>query len=127
MKLGISSLGHLVNLGIKGKYKNLTEYLMQATEASLKYAKKYGFEVCEIILDPPTIAKREDRERFINLCNSYSIEKQIHGNFIDVSLCSFNHWISEATVESYIESARICEEIEAENSRCRAQGCNKWV
>ncbi len=113
LKLGISSLGYLVNLGIKAKFKDLTELLMQATESSLKYSEKQGFKVCEIILEPPVLMKKEDRKNFIDLCNSFSIEKQLHGNFIDVSLCSFNPWLSKATIEAYVDNAKICEEIGA--------------
>ena len=113
LKLGISSLGHLVSIAMKAKYKNFNELLMQSAEECLKYSEKKGLKVCEIILDPPMIIKTENRKRFIDLCNSYSIEKQIHSNFIDVSLCSFNPWISRGTLDSYVENAKICEEIGA--------------
>ncbi|MHA1488130.1 MAG: sugar phosphate isomerase/epimerase family protein [Promethearchaeota archaeon] len=113
MKLGISSLGHLVSIALKAKYKNFNELLMQSAEECLKYSEKKGLKVCEIIIDPPMIIKTENRKRFIDLCNSYSIEKQIHSNFVDVSLCSFNPWISKGTLDSYIENAKICEEIGA--------------
>ena len=113
MKLGISSLGHLVNHAVKAKFKDLNELLLMATKSALEYSEKKKLKVCEIILDPPKIIDTKHKKEFIELCNTFSIEKQIHGNFIDVSLCSFNDWISNSTVESYIENARICTEVGA--------------
>ncbi len=113
MKLGISSLGYLVNHGVKGNYKNLNELLLQATKSALEFTEKWNLATCEIILEPPKITEKKERKAFIEVCDSYSVEKQIHGNFMDVSLCSFNEWISRATVDAYIENARICAEIGA--------------
>ncbi|MHA1724597.1 MAG: sugar phosphate isomerase/epimerase family protein [Promethearchaeota archaeon] len=113
MKLGISSLGYLVNYGAKGNYENLNELLLQATESALEFTEKWNLATCEIILEPPKIREVKERKAFIELCNSYSVEKQIHGNFIDVSLCSFNEWITRATVDAYVDNARICAEIGA--------------
>ncbi len=113
MKLGISSLGHLVYNAVRQKFTDLNDLLLKATESSLEYCEKKNLKVCEIVLDPPNIIEDERIKDFIELCGTYSIEKQIHANFIDVSLCSFNPWISNATVESYIKNARVCAEIGA--------------
>lgn len=114
MNLGISSMGHLADKALRGKYKTMNELLITSTEACLKFAEKYKIKDVEIILDPPDIYTSENKKRFIDLCNSYSsITKQIHAPFTDVSICSFNTNISRATVKSYIDAAEICEEIGA--------------
>ncbi|TFG30361.1 MAG: sugar phosphate isomerase/epimerase [Promethearchaeota archaeon] len=114
MKLGISSLGHLVDIALRGKFKSLGELLIESTEKALKFAEKYNVGIVEIILDPPEIYSKENRQRFIDICNSYSVTKQVHAPFTDVSLCSFNINISKATVKSCIDAAEICDKIDAE-------------
>jgi len=111
MKLGVSSLGHLVDCAITGKYEHLIDLLIDATGACLKFSEENDFETCEIILDPPEISTSKNRTRFIDLCNSFSIKKQIHAPFIDLSMCSHNSMIAKASVESCIEAAKICGEI----------------
>jgi len=57
---------------------------------------------------------REGIKEFIDLCNSFSnIKKQVHGPFLDLCLCSHNEFISKASVEAYVESAKMCKEINA--------------
>jgi sugar phosphate isomerase/epimerase len=114
LKLGISSLGHLVDNTIAGKYEPLIDLLIDSTEACLKFSEENGINICEIILDPPEISTHKNKKRFIDLCNSFSIQKQIHGPFLDISMCSHNLMISKASVESYIEAAKICVEIGAD-------------
>lgn len=114
MKLGISSLGHLADRALRGKFKNSHDLLMSSTERALKFAERYDINLVEIILDPPAIYTEENRRRFIDLCNSYSIEKQVHAPFTDVSMCSFNINISNATVKSFIDAAEISNEIGSE-------------
>lgn len=114
MELGISSLGFLVDLGLSGKFKNLFNLLFDATESCFKFAEENDKKICEIVLDPPEILTIEKRQEFIDLCNSFSnIKKQVHGPFLDLCLCSHNEFISKASVESYVEAAKICEEIDA--------------
>ena len=115
MNLGISSLGFIVEYGQvkKDEYSSLLDLLLDASQACLKFSEDHGFEVCELIVDPPEVFSQENKQKFVDLCNSYSFEIQIHGPFIDMGLCSHNEKISEASVQSYIETAKICEEIEA--------------
>jgi sugar phosphate isomerase/epimerase len=114
MELGISSLGYIMDLGLSGKFKSLFNLLFDATESCLKFAEKNNINVCELVLDPPEISTIEKRQKFIDLCNSFPhINKQVHGPFLDLCLCSHNEFISKATVESYIESAKICEKIDS--------------
>ncbi|MBD3255633.1 MAG: TIM barrel protein [Candidatus Lokiarchaeota archaeon] len=114
MRLGISSLGHLVDKALRGKFKSMVELLFNSIEASLNFAERYDIEVVEIILDPPEIYNKKERDNIIDLCNAYSIEKQVHAPFTDVSLCSFNQNISDATVKSCIDAAEFCQQIGAE-------------
>ena len=114
MNLGISSLGHLVDKALRGKFKSMFELLITSTEACFKFAEKYNIKDVEIILDPPDIYTKEKKKKFIDLCNSYSsINKQIHAPFTDLSMCSFNINISRASVKSCIDAAEICDEIGA--------------
>lgn len=114
MNLGISSLGHLVDKALRGKSEKMIDLLINSTEACFKFAEKNKVGLVEIILDPPHIYTKENKQRFIDLCNSYSIKRQIHAPFTDLSMCSFNPNISEASVKSCIDAAKICEEIEAD-------------
>jgi len=111
MELGISSLGHIVEFGLSGKYNTLNDLLLKATEECLKFSENNDFKVCELIIDPPEIFASENKQKFIDLCNNFSIKKQVHGPFIDMGMCSHNIKISNASVESYIETANICADI----------------
>jgi len=114
MELGISSLGFIVDLGLLGEFKNLFNLLFDATESCFKFAEENDIKICEIVLDPPEILTIEKKQEFIDLCNSFSnIKKQVHGPFLDLCLCSHNEFISKASVESYVESAKLCEELDA--------------
>jgi sugar phosphate isomerase/epimerase len=111
MQLGISSLGHIIENGLSGKYSNLTELLLQSSENCLDYAEKNDIKVVELVLDPPEVYNEKSKQMFIDLVNSYSIKKQIHGPFIDLSLCSHNLDICKASIDSYYKVAMICNEI----------------
>ena len=114
MELGISSLGFIVDLGLLGEFKNLFNLLFDATESCFKFAEENDIKICEIVLDPPEILTIEKKQDLIDLCKSFPyIKKQIHGPFLDLCLCSHNEFISKASVESYVESAKFCEEIDA--------------
>ena len=111
MQLGISSLGHLIENGFSGKYSNLTDLLLQSSENCLDYAEKNDIKVVELVLDPPEVYNEKSKQKFIDLVNSYSIKKQIHGPFIDLNLCSHNLDICKASIDSYYKVAMICNEI----------------
>ncbi len=113
MELGISSLGHIIEMALSGNYKNLIDLQLAASEACLNYAEKNRIKMVELVLDPPTVLEKKNQKEFIDLVNSYSLRKQIHSPFIDVNLCSHNIHISNASIESCIETAKICCEINA--------------
>ena len=115
MELGISSLGFLVDLAMSGKFENLFNLFFDSIESCFKFAEENDKKICEIVLDPPEILTSEKRQKFIDMCNSFSnIKKQVHGPFIDMGMCSHNDKISQASVEFYIETAEICLEIDAQ-------------
>jgi sugar phosphate isomerase/epimerase len=113
MEIGISSLGHIVDKALRGNFKTMFDLLIDSTEKCLKFAEKYKITLVEIILDPPEIYSNEHRKKFIEVCNSYSVNKQIHAPFTDLSMCSFNINISKASVKSCRDAAEICDEIGA--------------
>jgi len=113
MHLGISSLGHIIELGINREFKNSIDLLLKASELCLDYAEKNDIKFVELVLDPPNIFEEEHKQKFIELVNSFSLNKQIHGPFIDVNLCSHNNKISNASIETYIEAAKMSVEINA--------------
>ena len=110
MELGISSLGHIIDYGLNNEYKDITNMFFQSTEECLNFAEEKEINVVEIVVDPQNIFTDTKREEFIDLLNSYSMKKQIHGPFIDVNLCSHNDLISKASTEVYIETAKLCKE-----------------
>ena len=114
MELGFSSLGHVFNSIRSNKFHNLFEILLEGTKTALEFGEKNKIGVCEVVLEPPEIFSRENQNRFIDMCNSYSIKKQVHGPLIDVQMCSYNDLISNATMESYLESAKISDKINSD-------------
>ncbi|NVM36017.1 MAG: TIM barrel protein, partial [Candidatus Lokiarchaeota archaeon] len=113
MELGISTLGHIIEIGLNGKFKNLFELQLKASEECLNFAEHFEINIIELVIDPPDVFNHENRQKFIDLVNSYSLEKQVHGPFIDINLSSHNNRISEASIESYIESVKLCNDIGA--------------
>lgn len=111
MELGISSLGHIIDYGLNNKYKDIFQMFYQSTEECLKFAEEKGIKIVELVIEPQNVFTGTNREKFIDLINSYSIIKQVHGPFIDVNLCSHNELISKASTEAYIETAKFCKEI----------------
>ncbi|MHA2326673.1 MAG: hypothetical protein ACXACB_14795, partial [Promethearchaeota archaeon] len=83
MELGISSLGYIIEYGLAKDYKNLTDLFIKASEDCLRFAENNSIKIVELVLDPPEFIQGETRQKFINLINSYSVKKQIHGPFID--------------------------------------------
>jgi sugar phosphate isomerase/epimerase len=108
MELGISSLGYIIDYGINNEYKDITNMIYQSTEQCLNFAEEKGINVVEIVVDPQNIFTDTKKQAFIDLVNAYSMKKQIHGPFIDVNLCSHNDLISKASIEVYIEAAKLC-------------------
>jgi len=108
MELGISSLGYIIDYGLNNEYKDITNMFYQSTEECLSFAEEKGINIVEIVVDPQDIFTDTKRQDFIDLLNSYSMKKQIHGPFIDVNLCSHNDLISKASIEVYIEAAKLC-------------------
>ncbi len=112
-ELGISSLGHIIEYGLLGKFENLFDLLLKASEDCLKFAEENNIKVVELVLDPPEIFNSTNQQKYIDIINSYSIKKQIHGPFIDVNLCSHNYDISKASIETYCNTAKICKKVRA--------------
>jgi len=108
MELGISSLGYIIDYGINNEYKDITNMIFQSTEQCLNFAEEKGINVVEIVVDPQNIFTDTKKQAFIDLVNAYSMKKQVHGPFIDVNLCSHNDLISKASIEVYIEAAKLC-------------------
>lgn len=113
MELGVSTLGHNIEYGLTGRYNNLIDFLLESTKACLEFAEKNGIKVVEVIIDPSDIFTSENRKNYIDLCKSYNLKYQVHGPFVDVSMCSHNLHISKASVNSYIETVKVCDEINA--------------
>ncbi len=107
MELGISSLGHLNDHKIDVKYNSKIDLILGATEACFKFCEENDVVMCEILFDPPDILLEENRSRFIDMCNSYSIKKQLHGPYIDTNLASHNVWSAKAAIETYTEVAKV--------------------
>ena len=111
MELGISSLGFIIEYGLSNNYEDLADLVLKASEDCLIFAENNNIETVELVLDPPEVIKEEHKTRFINLVNSFSLKKQIHAPFIDVNLCTHNDIISNASVESYLNTIKICRDI----------------
>ena len=114
MELGISSLGHIIDIVRRNsKLNNLIELQLNATEQCLNFAEKEGLEIVELVIEPSHIINNEHKQNFISLVNSYSIKKQVHGPYIDLNLCSYNNRIFEASIKSYFEVIKVCYQIDA--------------
>jgi sugar phosphate isomerase/epimerase len=112
MLLGISTLGHLIDNISKNKINNnLFDMFFKATESCFNFAEENDIDVVEIVIDPQSIIRGENKQKFIDLVNSYSLEKQVHGPYIDINLSAHNDTISAASVDSYLETYKLCQEI----------------
>lgn len=114
IELGISSMGHIFDCIRSNEFNNLIDILLESIKASLEYAEQKNLSVCELMLEPPEIFSSENQQKIIDICNSYSIKKQIHAPFIDLKMCSYNQRISKASMESCVEAAKICDQIDSE-------------
>ncbi|TXT59077.1 MAG: Endonuclease 4 [Promethearchaeota archaeon] len=107
LKLGISSLGYLIDYGLYRTNPSPIELFLEATRECLKDTEKFDLELCELVLEPSLILSSEKIEHFKELCDNFNIEKQLHGPFVDLCLCSQNEQISNASLNTYITSAEI--------------------
>ncbi|MFX1328708.1 MAG: sugar phosphate isomerase/epimerase family protein [Promethearchaeota archaeon] len=113
MQLGISTLGHLVELGLKNSFKALADLQLESFTECLDFAEEKGINIVELVIEPPELFKNEYQQKFIELLESYSLNYQVHAPFIDVNLCSHNNRISEASIESCIDTIILCHKIGA--------------
>ena len=114
MHLGVSALGHLIDLARTQDFKDLRDLQMKASEQCLNFAEQQGMDIVELVIDPPEVFDNEYKLKYIKLINSYPVKKQVHGPYIDLSLCSYNDHISKASIESCRETVDICYQIDAE-------------
>jgi len=96
---------------VSKKTGSLFYNFFKATESCFNFAEENDIPLVEIVIEPQSIIRGENKHKFIDLVNSYSIQKQVHGPYIDINLCSHNDTISKASVDSYLETYNICEEI----------------
>jgi len=113
MRLGISSLGNIMENAFKNKFPNISSLLYHSTEECFNSAEKHGIDVVEIIVDPQDMFVGEMKQAYLDLFKSYSMVKQVHGPFIDINLCSHNKLISQASIDAYFETAQFCQEFKA--------------
>jgi sugar phosphate isomerase/epimerase len=113
MELGISTLGHVIDIALSNKFENLLELQLKASREGLNFAEENGIKIVELVIDTPEVFKNENLQKFVDIINSYSLKKQIHGPYIDLNLCSHNIRIMEASIESYLETLKLCKEIDA--------------
>ena len=111
MHLGISTLGHLIDFSLNNQAKDLPRSLYEATEVCLEYAEDNEIEVIELVIEPQSFLIGEQKQKFIDLIQSYSVKKQVHGPYIDINLCSHNLKISHASIDAYFETYNICKEL----------------
>ena len=114
MELGISSLGSIIDCSLDSNCSDIPNRIYHATEECLKYAEENAINLVELVVDPQDLYTEANKQDFIDLVNSYSLKKQVHGPFIDINLCSHNNLISQASVEAYIEAAGLCKRINAD-------------
>jgi len=112
MILGISTLGHLIEFAGR-KFQDYFTMFLNATEMCLNFVEEQDLGLIEVVIDPESAITEKNKWKFIDLVNSYSFQKQVHGPFIDISLCSHNDTISQASIEAYISTYYICKEINA--------------
>ncbi|MHA2087843.1 MAG: sugar phosphate isomerase/epimerase family protein, partial [Promethearchaeota archaeon] len=77
------------------------------------FAERNDIKTVELVLEPPDVLYNERLHDFIDLINSYSLNKQVHGPFINVNLCTHNIVISNASVDVYSDAAQFCDKIDA--------------
>jgi sugar phosphate isomerase/epimerase len=113
MELGISTLGHVIDIALSNKFESLLELQLNASTEGLNFAEENGIKIVELVIDTPEVFNNENLQKFVDIINSYSLKKQIHGPYIDLNLCSHNIRIMEASIELYVETLNLCKEIDA--------------
>ncbi|MFX0002721.1 MAG: sugar phosphate isomerase/epimerase family protein [Promethearchaeota archaeon] len=113
MELGISNLGHIIDIARTAQFKDAIDLQFKATEQCLNFAEENRIKIVELVAEPPNVLSDEYKQNYINLINTYSIKKQVHAPYIDLSLCSYNSRIFKASIESYIEAINFCYQIDA--------------
>lgn len=113
MKLGISSLSHIISIGHQFQENNIHKLLLYATRSCLEFSESHQLDVCELVIDPVTTFELEKKREFIEMCKEFAISKQVHAALIDVSLCSNNQEISDATLKTYQNNVDIAKAIDA--------------
>ncbi len=113
MRLGISSLGNIMENAFNNKFPNISSMLYRSTEECFKSAEEHGIDIVEIVVDPQDMFIGEMKQAYLDLFKSYSMVKQVHGPFIDINLCSHNKGISQASIDAYFETAQFCQEFKA--------------
>lgn len=104
-------MGYLIDYGLYQTHPSPIELFLEATRECLKDTEKYDLELCELVLEPSLILSSQKIEHFKKLCDNFNIEKQLHGPFVDLCLCSQNEQISNASLKSYMTSAELGREI----------------
>lgn len=113
MKLGISSLSHIISSGSRFQGKSLHKILIEATRTCLEFSEALQLDVCELVIDPVTTLETEKKTEFIEVCKEFAIPIQIHAALIDVSLCSNNKEISDATLNTFKNNIDIAKALDA--------------
>ena len=113
MKLGISSLSHIISISSRFQGNSLHEILIEATRTCLEFSETHQLDVCELVIDPVTTLEIEKKNEFIEVCKEFSLPKQIHAALIDVSLCSNNQEISDATLNTFKNNIDIAKALDA--------------
>jgi len=113
MELGISALGHIFDLALTSNFKDLKDLQLKASEECLNFAEQHGIDIVELVIDLPEVFDNENLQKFVELVNSYTLKKQVHGPYVDLNLCSHNNRISYASQESYNETIKLCYQINA--------------
>ena len=114
MKLGLSSIAYINDGKLQGKFERTIDLILEASEKCLNFAEKNNIAVCELLLDPPVLNSEEHIEEFVGLCNSFpKIQKQVHGPYYDLNLCSLHPNLRKAAIDCYLETAAITSRIGA--------------
>lgn len=113
MDLGVSSLAYCVEYGLSGKYSDVYELIFDASRECLQFSEDNGIHICELVIDPADIFRDENLDNYIEMVSNFNLKKQVHGPFVDMGLCSHNKMISDASKQTYIESAQIANQLNA--------------
>ena len=85
MLLGISTLGHLID-NISKKNDSLFNNFFKASESCFTFAEENDIPVVEIVIEPQSIIRGGNKQKFIDLVNSYSFQKQSPVSYTHLTL-----------------------------------------